>query len=61
MGIIKIGLRPQAEGDSEQEVETLKEIVMTQDEDTRGEVIIEGARGEEILEVKGDIGNIKFK
>ena len=49
-------------GDSEAEVETIIEIIMILEEDFREEFRIEGAREEErrILEVIGDIGNIKI-
>ena len=49
-------------GDSEAEVETIIGIIMIHEEDFREEFRIEGAREEErrILEVIGDIGNIKF-
>ena len=49
-------------GDSEAEVETIIGIIMIQEEDFREEFRIEGAREEErrILEVIGDIGNIKI-
>ena len=49
-------------GDSEAEVETIIGIIMIREEDFREEFRIEGAREEErrILEVIGDIGNIKI-
>ena len=49
-------------GDSEAEVETIIGIIMILEEDFREEFRIEGAREEErrILEVIGDIGNIKI-